>query len=187
MPYMCVHTCMHWFSRHYWGKPQWASCIFKSWLVIRCPSWHRSQLQNLVLSCLLIYSWCKRYHVLYMVCLMPLHKSITMMLVVITTTTTTTASVLWRCWLGGRKGIRPVKTEWLRYWLGCLQSRRKPQWGPPNTQWCPHAHVKQIVAVTLLAWHSSCHITQPALFTATNVWRETIYLPSREWVLHFTR
>jgi len=23
-----------------------------------------------------------------------------------------TASVLWCCWLGGRKGIRPVKTEW---------------------------------------------------------------------------
>ena len=22
------------------------------------------------------------------------------------------ASVLWRCWLGGRKGIRPVKNEW---------------------------------------------------------------------------
>ena len=21
-------------------------------------------------------------------------------------------SVIWRCWLGGRKGIRPVKTEW---------------------------------------------------------------------------
>jgi len=21
-------------------------------------------------------------------------------------------SVLWRCWLGGKKGIRPVKTEW---------------------------------------------------------------------------
>ena len=21
-------------------------------------------------------------------------------------------SVLWRCWLGGRKGIRPVKNEW---------------------------------------------------------------------------
>ena len=21
-------------------------------------------------------------------------------------------SVLWRCWLGGRKGMRPVKTEW---------------------------------------------------------------------------
>ena len=24
----------------------------------------------------------------------------------------TLPSVLWRCWLGGRKGIRPVKTEW---------------------------------------------------------------------------
>ena len=23
-----------------------------------------------------------------------------------------TISVLWRCWLGGRKGIRPVKNEW---------------------------------------------------------------------------
>ena len=22
------------------------------------------------------------------------------------------ATVLWRCWLGGRKGIQPVKTEW---------------------------------------------------------------------------
>jgi len=31
-------------------------------------------------------------------------------------------SVLWRCWLGGRKGIRPVKTEWwdvgMAMWLG---------------------------------------------------------------------
>ena len=26
-------------------------------------------------------------------------------------------SVLWRCWLGGRKGIRPVKTEW---WGACM-------------------------------------------------------------------
>ena len=26
-------------------------------------------------------------------------------------------SVLWRCWLGGRKGIRPVKTEW---WGACV-------------------------------------------------------------------
>ena len=32
--------------------------------------------------------------------------------------------VLWRCWLGGRKGIRPVKTEW---WVAgvviCLERR----------------------------------------------------------------
>ena len=28
--------------------------------------------------------------------------------------------VLWRCWLGGRKGIRPVKNWVVRYWRGCL-------------------------------------------------------------------
>ena len=27
-------------------------------------------------------------------------------------------SVLWRCWLGGRKGIQPVKTEWWGYRSG---------------------------------------------------------------------
>ena len=27
-------------------------------------------------------------------------------------------SVLWRCWLGGRKGIRPVKTWVMRCWHG---------------------------------------------------------------------
>jgi len=32
-----------------------------------------------------------------------------------------------------------------------------------------------------------CHTTQFAVFRATNIWRETIYLPSDEWVLHFTR
>jgi len=30
------------------------------------------------------------------------------------------------------------------------------------------------LTVTLLAWHSSWHTSQPALFRATNVWRETI-------------
>jgi len=29
-------------------------------------------------------------------------------------------SVLWRCWLGGRKGIRPVKNWVVGYWRGCL-------------------------------------------------------------------
>jgi len=32
--------------------------------------------------------------------------------VLLSNTITTTFSVLWRCWLGSRKGIRPVKTEW---------------------------------------------------------------------------
>ena len=55
-------------------------------------------------------------------------------------------SVLWRCWLGGRKGIRPVKTEWwdvgghiyfrgprgytINLWLCCGGWRRDadPRW-----------------------------------------------------------
>ena len=30
------------------------------------------------------------------------------------------SSVLWRCWLGGRKGIRPVKNWVVGCWHGCL-------------------------------------------------------------------
>ena len=33
-------------------------------------------------------------------------------------------SVLWCCWLGGRKGIRPVKTWVVRCWHGCLSGAR---------------------------------------------------------------
>ena len=33
-------------------------------------------------------------------------------------------SVLWRCWLGGRKGIRPVKNWVVRCWRGYLSGAR---------------------------------------------------------------
>ena len=33
-------------------------------------------------------------------------------------------SVLWRCWLGGRKGIRPVKNWMVRCWRGYLSGTR---------------------------------------------------------------
>ena len=33
-------------------------------------------------------------------------------------------SVLWRCWLGGRKGIRPVKNWVVGYWHGYLSGAR---------------------------------------------------------------
>ena len=54
-------------------------------------------------------------------------------------------------------------------------------------------------AVTLLAWHSICHISQPVLFRATNanpqqafirannVWKNATYLQSDEKLVHFTR
>ena len=40
-------------------------------------------------------------------------------------------SVLWCCWLGGRKGIRPVKTEW--WGAGCLSGARcRLAYGPAD-------------------------------------------------------
>ena len=33
-------------------------------------------------------------------------------------------SVLWRCWLGGRKGVRPVKKWVVGYWHGYLSGAR---------------------------------------------------------------
>ena len=43
-------------------------------------------------------------------------------------------SVLWRCWLGGRKGIRPVKTEWwgteVVIWLERGADLHMAQWMP---------------------------------------------------------
>jgi len=37
-------------------------------------------------------------------------------------------SVLWRCWLGGRKGIRPVKNWVVGCWHGYLQTCIWPSW-----------------------------------------------------------
>ena len=56
-----------------------------------------------------------------------------------------------------------------------------------------HISVQKVVTLniccrlTLLAWHSICHTSQPVLFRATNVWRNATYLQSDEKVVHFTR
>jgi len=43
-------------------------------------------------------------------------------------------SVLRHCWLGGRKGIRPVKTEWWGCWRGYLSGARcRLAYGPADT------------------------------------------------------
>ena len=39
-------------------------------------------------------------------------SAVAQLLVLIFLRLTVLFSVLWRCWLGGRKGIRPAKTEW---------------------------------------------------------------------------
>ena len=42
-------------------------------------------------------------------------------------------SVLWRCWLGGRKGIRPVKNWVVRCWCGYLSGARcRLAYGPAD-------------------------------------------------------
>ena len=42
-------------------------------------------------------------------------------------------SVLYRCWLGGRKGIRPVNNRVVGYWRGCLSGARcRLAYGPAD-------------------------------------------------------
>ena len=42
-------------------------------------------------------------------------------------------SVLWRCWLGGRKGIRSVKNRVVGCWCGCLSGARcRLAYGPAD-------------------------------------------------------
>ena len=64
---------------------KWKTWWQKSTLVISLCTWNNSVKTTRVIEILLVT-------VLQLVIIVP--------------------SVLWRCWLGGRKGIRPVKTEW---------------------------------------------------------------------------
>jgi len=50
-----------------------------------------------------------------------------------------TVSVLWRCWLHGRKGIQPVKIWVVRYWCGYLSGVRCKwfEYGPPDATAIP--------------------------------------------------
>jgi len=52
-------------------------------------------------------------------------------------------SVLWRCWLGGRKGIRPVKTEWRGAGVVICLERGADLHMP---SWC-HCHSLSIASV----------------------------------------
>ena len=52
-------------------------------------------------------------------------------------------SVLWRCWLGGRKGIRPVKTEW---WGAGMVICLEPGADLHMPSWC-HCHSLSLASV----------------------------------------
>jgi len=69
-------------------------------------------------------------------------------------------SVLWRCWLSGRKGIQPVKTEWWGFWHGYV-------WGKLHmiciwSSWC-HCHSCSTKIQNSLPF--SCRIIQDVLET----------------------
>ena len=51
-------------------------------------------------------------------------------------------SVLWRCWLGGRKGIRRVKNWVVGCWHGYLSGARCRLW----PSWC-HCHPRSLASV----------------------------------------
>ena len=56
------------------------------------------------------------------------------LLIALSTLTLLMPSVLWRCWLGGRKGIRPVKNWAVWCWRGYLSgSRCRLAYGPADT------------------------------------------------------
>ena len=61
-------------------------------------------------------------------------------------TTGTLPSVLWRCWLGGRKGIWPVKTE-AKAWLSVWSEVQRFAYGPADAIATPSspAPVKSIM------------------------------------------
>ena len=65
-----------------------------------------------------------------------------------------TASVLWCCWLGGRKGIRPVKTEWwVLVWLSVWSEVQTCIW--PSWCYCHSlslASVKSILVLPFWYW-----------------------------------
>jgi len=58
--------------------------------------------------------------------------------VLINYTTDSVPSVLWRCWLGGRKGIRPVKNWVVGCWRGYLSGARcRLAYGPADATAMP--------------------------------------------------
>jgi len=74
------------------------------------------------------------------------------------TTENNVPSVLWRCWLGGRKGIRPVKNWVVGCWRGYLSAAR-----------CRRAYVPADAAVSCF---SNIQIGLPFWYRLTRVVRD---------------
>ena len=69
--------------------------------------------------------------------------------------TTFLPSVLWRCWLGGRKGIRPVKNWLVGCWRGYLSGAfrsRPPKYSSPSGSGAKPQPTNALVHIVQLWW-----------------------------------
>jgi len=62
-------------------------------------------------------------------------------------------SVLWRCWLGGRKGIRPVKNWVVGCWYGYLSGVRCRLAYSPADATATHSHASVKSRLVLSFWY----------------------------------
>jgi len=81
----------------------------------------------------------------------------TIIIIIIIIIYTSGASVLWRCWLGGRKGIRPIKNWVLECWHGYLSATRcRLAYGPADAT-ATHCLLLQSNPDWVLPfWHRVC-------------------------------
>ena len=104
--------CLQSISRCSW-KDRWAICLLQQLLIATTLS----TLKNCEKSHRSVYIYSFHFFVIYTAYVVP--------------------SVLWRCWLGGRKGIRPVKNWAVGCWRGiCLE-------------WGADLHMSQLMSLPL--------------------------------------
>ena len=72
-------------------------------------------------------------------------------------------SVLWHCWLGGRKGIRPVKTWVVGCWHGYLSGARcRLAYGPADaTAHCHSLFLASVISRLFFTFLVSAHPDSP--------------------------
>jgi len=88
-------------------------------------------------------------------------------------------SVLWQCWLGDRKGIRPVKNWVVGCWHGCLSGARCRLASGPTDATATHCHspgiraIKRVHVVLCMVCSRGVHATMSGCHEANDsqCWR----------------
>jgi len=101
-------------------------------------------------------------------------------------------SVLWRCWLGGRKGIRPVKTQWWGVGVVICLERGVDLHRPPMAQLMPlpftvSCFSKIQIGLTFLVPAHPGSPGKMAIKLVCGVWMQTSYVSSNSvWAQVFS-